>query len=248
MAGAVRTMRDPAWATGRVGANPKPQLFIILSKGEEMAGLIVCNYQHQPGCICARTAHEAWERVETLEIERKQLLLQIGEQQEMIRGLREAQKCASCGGSICPPMQCGLCIEKENPVPGMPARPATTTLREQLKESNRLLSEARVKTKCNCAEIPEEATVHLAFCPWQLKSIRDLHKTERPLGLTCPECHIASGSHLTECPTFRATFKRNHEIDAENYPVVPLDPAAKFGPIRVCSCQGFYKAGCPVHG
>jgi hypothetical protein len=36
--------------------------------------LIVCNAApHPPGCICGRTAHEAWERVETLELQVKEL-------------------------------------------------------------------------------------------------------------------------------------------------------------------------------
>jgi hypothetical protein len=54
---------------------------------------------------------------------------------EAIDRLRDAQKCASCGGTILPPMQCGSCIETQRPVPGMPERPATTNLQERLKEA-----------------------------------------------------------------------------------------------------------------
>lgn len=56
--------------------------------------------------------------------------------------LREAQRCVSCRGTICPPMQCGSCIEKEAPAPGMPQRPATTNLRERLERAERERDEA----------------------------------------------------------------------------------------------------------
>jgi hypothetical protein len=48
-----------------------------------------------------------------------------------VERLTRAATCASCGGLIGPPMQCGMCIEREAPVPGMPERPATTNLRER---------------------------------------------------------------------------------------------------------------------
>lgn len=55
--------------------------------------------------------------------------------------LREAQRCVSCGRLICPPMQCGECIEKEEPVPGMPFRPATATLRAEVERLRHSLAD-----------------------------------------------------------------------------------------------------------
>ena len=43
--------------------------------------------------------------------------------------LVKACECVTCRGSILPPMQCGYCIEREEPTKGMPQRPATTNLR-----------------------------------------------------------------------------------------------------------------------
>ena len=45
--------------------------------------------------------------------------------------LVKACECVTCRGSILPPMQCGYCIEREEPTKGMPQRPATTNLRER---------------------------------------------------------------------------------------------------------------------
>jgi GrpB-like predicted nucleotidyltransferase (UPF0157 family) len=52
---------------------------------------------------------------------------------EVGRGIK-AQTCVTCGQLICPPMQCGSCIEKEMPVKGMPARPVTAALREEVEQ------------------------------------------------------------------------------------------------------------------
>jgi len=55
--------------------------------------------------------------------------------------LAKACECVSCHGSIMPPMQCGMCIEREKPVDGMPARPVTTSLREALDTTRQQLAE-----------------------------------------------------------------------------------------------------------
>ena len=60
---------------------------------------------------------------------------QLEQARKEIDALDEAQKCASCGSTICPPMQCGRCIEQCEPVKGMPARPVTTELKEELEQA-----------------------------------------------------------------------------------------------------------------
>jgi hypothetical protein len=37
------------------------------------AGLIVCNVKHNPGCICARNALEAWDEVQEKELQNDQM-------------------------------------------------------------------------------------------------------------------------------------------------------------------------------
>ena len=53
--------------------------------------------------------------------------------QDIIANLLTAQTCVSCKSGVCPPMRCESCIEKEEPAPGMPARPVTAAFREHLK-------------------------------------------------------------------------------------------------------------------
>ncbi len=64
-------------------------------------------------------------------------IAQLTEEVEFLRRrvkrLTAAQICVSCQSTVCPPMQCGSCIEREEPAQGMPARPVTTAFREQLK-------------------------------------------------------------------------------------------------------------------
>lgn len=58
---------------------------------------------------------------------------QISFLERRVKRLTAAQTCVSCQDVVCPPMQCGSCIEREEPAQGMPARPVTTAFREALK-------------------------------------------------------------------------------------------------------------------
>jgi hypothetical protein len=63
--------------------------------------------------------------------EREELLAERDEAVAKNDAHMKARTCVSCQGYIRPPMQCGHCIETEQPAPGMGARPATTKLREE---------------------------------------------------------------------------------------------------------------------
>ncbi len=58
---------------------------------------------------------------------------QISFLEKRVTRMTAAQTCVYCQSVVCPPMQCGSCIERDGPAPGMPARPMTTAFREQLK-------------------------------------------------------------------------------------------------------------------
>lgn len=63
-------------------------LLLQISELKASAGLVVCSVKHNPGCICARNALEAWQRVEMLEIERKEQVRLFGEAMEILRNLQ----------------------------------------------------------------------------------------------------------------------------------------------------------------
>lgn len=65
------------------------------------------------------------------EIER--LRVDLDEAEDENQRHREARTCVTCGGTICPPMQCGPCIERgEIPEGGAPWLPVTATLRSEI--------------------------------------------------------------------------------------------------------------------
>lgn len=81
----------------------------------------------------------------------------------------ESQVCVSCSSLICPPMQCGACIEAEAPVPaGMPARPATATLRARAKraEENWRNLKERVEESKKTTSVPVEDAWLRQFTWW----------------------------------------------------------------------------------
>jgi hypothetical protein len=57
--------------------------------------------------------------------------------------LRQSQTCVSCESLICPPMQCGSCIESSAPAKGMPERPATEVLRQRVTELEDFLQQSK---------------------------------------------------------------------------------------------------------
>jgi hypothetical protein len=94
---------------------------------------------------------------------------QVAELEERLRRHIAAQTCVSCQGAICPPMQCGTCIEREKPAQGMPARPVTAALRAQLKAVLAAFTVyINIPSEESWEQVGEaimEASIYLGECP-----------------------------------------------------------------------------------
>jgi len=110
----------------------------------------------QPGCKCGRFCqHRHGDQAEDAEAtELFALRREVDDLNGIVAGLIEAQRCVSCRGAICPPMQCGACIEKVEAVPaGMPGRPVTAKLKADLAQANARLATATANLEISNREV-----------------------------------------------------------------------------------------------